>query len=556
MKPHLIAPSGITEQTGTDGGAANVAIQGRTEGGGVFLSASMSPEGHQETVIVGPRTAFGELAVASDVPGIQRSHFQYGFNTRLDRRVLTGSATFDKGTGVEKTLMIASTGTTPGSVAIGGSARREVYFAGNGKKVEFTARFTTPTEGTEQWMGLGDERDGLALGCNGTTVGLRHWYFGQFEIRQLEVTVAASAGENATVTLNGVAKTVALVNASANKSITANAIASADYSTTGGGWDAFSYTSGASVYVVFIARVTGPLIGTYTLASGTAAGTFTRTTAGVAPTVEWIPQSTWSYDVLDGSSTSENPNATNPSGFELDPTDLGVYKLSIQYLGNGDLLFYVENPANGQFSIVHLIARAGEFAQTSFGNMALPITLYASNGATSTNVKVATASYYAANEGERVLSGVSVPARNFRTGITSEVAIMSIHNPLVWGDEPNTIPLVVTNFDLTNTGGTGLAAWRFVRNAVRGTGATATSSFVKATDSPMMIDTAYTGTVTGGTDVAYAYQAPAQGTQRAFDFVNTDAGRIYPGETWTVCVAVTTGAGITCGAALNVRPDN
>jgi hypothetical protein len=531
---------------------------GQTEGGGVFVDQSMTAEGHGEVAIVAPRTAFGELAVAADVPGIQRSHFQYGYNSRLDRRRLTGSATFDRGTGTERTLMIASTGTTPGSVAIGGSARREVYFAGNGKKIEFTARFTTPTAGTEQWIAIGDERDGLGIGCNGADVGVRHWYFGQYEVRTLEITTAETGSATATITLNGIAKNVALVNASGNKMITANAIAAADYSSTGSGWDAYSYASGSSAYVAFVSRTAEALTGTYSLAStGAAAGTFARTVVGAAPTVDWILQSSWSYDVFDGSSSFESPNVQNPSGFDLDPTDLGVYKFSIQYLGNGDLLFFIENPANGQFCIAHLIARAGQFAQTSFGNMALPITLYASNGATSTDIKVATASYYAANEGERVLSGVAVPVANFRTGITTEVAIVSIRNPRVWNGEPNTIPLILTEFDLTNTGGTGLASWRLVRNATLGTDATATSSFSSPDpNSPLLVDTTFAGAITGGTNIAYAYQAPNQGTQRKFDFKSTDAGRVYPGETVTLLCSVNTGAGITSGGAFNVRTDH
>lgn len=530
---------------------------GQTEGGGVFVNQSISAEGHAEVAILAPRTAFGELAIAADAAGIQRSHFQYGFNSRLDRRRLTGSATFDRGTGTEKTLMIASTGTTPGSVAIGGSAKREVYFAGMGKKIEFTARFTTPTTGTEQWIAFGDERDGLGIGCNGSSFGIRHWYFGQYEVRTLEITTAATGTETATVTLNGVAVEVALVNASSNKNITANAIAKADYSSTGSGWNAYAYASGSSVYVVFVSRTAESLTGTFSLSStGGAAGTFSRTVAGAAPTVDWIPQTSWSYDRFDGTSSAEAPVTTNPSGFAIDPTDLGVYKFSVQYLGNGDLLFFVENPANGQFCAAHLIARAGEFAQTSFGNMALPMTLYASNGATSNDIRVATASYYVANEGDRTLSGVSVPVRNFRTGVNSEVAIVSIRNPLVWNGEPNTIPLIMTDFDLTNTAGTGIASWRIVRNATLGTGASATASFVQPdANSPMLIDTTYAGAVTEGVDFAYAYQAPNQGTQRKFEFKSTDAGRIYPGETITICCSVNTGAGITCGAAFNVRQD-
>lgn len=96
-----------------------------------------------------------------------------------------------------------------------------------------------------------------------------------------------------------------------------------------------------------------------------------------------------------------------------------------------------------------------------------------------------------------------------------------------------------------------------MRNVALGSNSTATSQFVQPDpNAPLLLDTTYAGAVVGGTVVAQHYQAPNQGTQRTFDHKGTDAGRLYPGETLTVCGSVNTGAAITCGASFAIRVDN
>lgn len=528
----------------------------RTEGGGVIRNQSITAEGHSEVSVLGPTTAFGEVAVASDSAIVQLQNFHLiDSNPRLIQSQKTAGASFQIGTGNERYLLIASTGAGAGGSVLGGSVRRVPYRAGQGSKIAFTARFTTPTAGTEQWAGLGDVCDGFAIGCNGTVVGLKHWRYGQREVRTLQVTVAAAGAETATVTLNGVTKTVALV--AGGLAITANALARADYSATGGGWDAYAITISGVYYVVFVSRTAAPLTGVYSLAStGVAAGTFARTTPGVVPTTDWIPQTDWNVDVFDGSSTFDAPNDANPSGMDLVPTNLNVFRLQFQYLGAGKVGFRIESTETGQLVLANILQWAGANTLSSFGTIALPIQLYASNGAVATDIKVATASIYGGVEGARQVTGPGSVVRNSKTGIGgTETAVFAIYNPLIVNGQYNTAPIVLSEIVLTNSGGNGIVNWRVVRNATLGSGATATSVFTQpSTVTPLLVDTTFSTGASGGEEVFATYQPPNTTSTRTFDIANADIGRLYPGESLVV-LASTPGSNITAAATATYRWD-
>lgn len=416
------------------------------------------------------------------------------------------------------------------------------YKAGEGSKALLTARFTTGTAGTTQFTGFIDVSDGVAFGYNGTSFGILYRSFGQQEIRTLTVTAAATGAETATVTLNGVTKNVALTNGTINA--TAQAIGSADYTTIGSGW--LAYAVGATV--VFLSDVAGSLNGTYSLTStGTAAGTFVQSNAGVTPTDTWIPQNTWNVDVCNGSSTPAIPNTSNPSGINLVPTNLQVYKFQVQYLGAGNLFFFVENPTNGQLSPVHLIQRAGQNTTTTFGNVNLPFGGYVGNGATANNMTFASACAYGATEGVRLITGPSISATATKTGITTEVPILTIRNDLTFNSVPNTCAIVMSFLNITNTGGNALGVWRVVRNA------TLTGALFSRVDAntPMSQDSSATA-LSGGTVVVSYPQAQGTTSARTFDPLATDAGRIFPGETLTFTLS-TTGSAMVGAVSVDSR---
>lgn len=76
---------------------------------------------------------------------------------------------------------------------------------------------------------------------------------------------------------------------------------------------------------------------------------FTSGPAG-AVTDNFTAKSSWNIDVCDGSNS-----ASNPSGFNLDPTKGSVFMIRYPYLGYGDVFFYVQNAATGKWIICHVI---------------------------------------------------------------------------------------------------------------------------------------------------------------------------------------------------------
>lgn len=141
----------------------------------------------------------------------------------------------------------------------------------------------------------------------------------------------------------------------------------------------------------------------------------------------WIAQTTWNVDQVN----SATPTATCPSGMLLDPAKLNVYGISYQWLGGGEIKFYVENPDTGSLILVHRIKYANQFTVTSILNPQLPCRLFVSNTSNATNVTAKSPSAMAFCEGspDEVLAQPGT-FRAKRTGITTtESAVMSVQSP-------------------------------------------------------------------------------------------------------------------------------
>ncbi len=114
-------------------------------------------------------------------------------------------------------------------------------------------------------------------------------------------------------------------------------------------------------------------------------------------TDNWIPQSAWNSDPLNGSGSSL---------MTLDPTRGNVYKIQYQWLGFGAINFFVENPALGSLSLVHQIKYSNSFTATTLFNPSLPLYIQAKNGTNNTNISVKVPSMAAFVEGELANTGL------------------------------------------------------------------------------------------------------------------------------------------------------
>jgi hypothetical protein len=359
-------------------------IVGQTDGG-QFLNVPVDEKGHLETSIHGPLLPFGSVHTEKLTPVFQTDAV-YGINSGQVSTTssLSGTAT------TNDSKFSVSTGTTSLAQASIQSRRRLRYRPGQGVIGRFTAKYTTPVPFSYQIAGYGHAEDGVYFGYKdiaGVTpeFGILYVNRGVREIQTLTITTGSSTAENVVVVLNNVGFDVPVTN-SGNIQRTVWEISHFDYD----GWTA--YPDGATI--VFVASSAGDKTGTFALTGTTAAGTFAETRTGADGTEEFIPQSTWNGDKLDGNGTS---------GVTLDPTKGNVFQINIQYLGFGAIDFKVEVVSGGNNPIwvtVHTLDNPNNLTTTSFANPSFPFTMAAYSAGSTTDLTVETGSFAGFVEGD------------------------------------------------------------------------------------------------------------------------------------------------------------
>ena len=107
-------------------------------------------------------------------------------------------------------------------------------------------------------------------------------------------------------------------------------------------------------------------------------------------TDNWIPQSSWNTDKFDG---------TGFSLVTLNPTQGSVYTIQYQWLGFGDIRFFIENPTTGEPTLVHIIRYSNAYTIPSIMNPTLPIMAQVINSTNSNNIVLKTSSAIGIVEG-------------------------------------------------------------------------------------------------------------------------------------------------------------
>lgn len=376
------------------------------------------------------KTAFGDALVG------QLSHevildFNYNINAALITVMANQSGTVTQA----DNMVVCSTTTNANSSGSIISKNICRYQPGHGSRSRFTALFTTGAANSTQIAGIGDESNGFFFGYNGTSFGILHRKNGSPEIRTLTITTASNTAENITITLDGDAATVPVLadgaDSASTRTLTANKIAEFDYSDIGRGWNAVA----VGPDVQFISWDSSSRTGTYTLSgASTAVGTFAQSIAGVAPTDDWTAQASWNGDdIFDGNGIS---------GVTIDPTKGNVYQISFQWLGFGLIEFYIEDPDDGEFHLVHAEAYANANTTPSLSNPSLPLCLAAENTSNTTNMVVKSSSMGAFTEGKSELIGLRTGTDASITlgATTTETPILTIRNKEIYQSKINRVP--------------------------------------------------------------------------------------------------------------------
>jgi hypothetical protein len=234
-------------------------------------------------------------------------------------------------------------------------------------------------------------------------------------------------------------------------------------------------------------------------------------------------QEDFNVDKLDG---------TGSSGMQIVPENLNVFKIAFQYLGAGEIDYYVEDPDTGRLFNFHYERFANENTKPSMLDSAFPLCILSKNTTNNTKITVKSASMGGFIEGrgsgvQHALqakdAAVSVPAGATYTNV------ITLKNNENFNGSKNKITAEIYGLSLASEGtGNSTTSWAIIKNASFGT----TPNYVD-TDSNESITSTFVSAVgvSGGRTMAI-YEI-ARDTN---EFENTKGINMfaYPGETLTL----------------------
>jgi len=144
----------------------------------------------------------------------------------------------------------------------------------------------------------------------------------------------------------------------------------------------------------------------------------------------WIPQSTWNYDTMLGGGAS---------GKILVPTNLNVYQIKFQYLGGGNIFYYVLNDFTGSWVLVHMVKNAGNLTAPNLRNPSMPVRFEARNTTNTSALVIKSASVGQFLEGQRRFLGPrgALDALNTSVADLTQTNIMAFRNATTFNGTPN-----------------------------------------------------------------------------------------------------------------------
>lgn len=536
----------------TFGAFDSTGLTGFTDGG-TKRNVPVTPEGHLEVAVHGPRLPFGSVHTENLHPVFQ-SDGVYGinaFSTISTTGLAVGTGSGSGTVAASGNRVICSTGTTQYSFASLQSRRRLRYRAGQGVVGRFAGYFSTPAASAVQVLGFGTSETTLAFGYNGTSFGILYSTGGVRELHTLTITTASTATNDYVVTLPNTATVNVTATDNGSTTQTAYEISKGTFP----GWKA-SARGSTVVFLKSSAGATGASFSLSQPSAGTpAAGTDATTTAGVSSTDTWIAQTSWNGDVLDGTGSS-----SNPSGVQLNPQYGNVYQVGVQYLGFGSITFAIEVATSGnnaEFVNVHTIRYPNTASSVSMSQPSFPFLAAASSAGSTTDVSVAVSSYAGFNEGKQVNLG---PRSSYRSSaaVTSSTSVFTplftVRNAITFASRAN--QTVVKLIDVGGSAkGNANAQTQFllVRDAAL-TGPVNFSQF--GSYSSTYWDTAATGMSTpANSDVIWS-RTVLESNDFEYAFRDEEI-TLQPGESVTLCVkSIAATATASCTGTLNVREDH
>jgi len=149
----------------------------------------------------------------------------------------------------------------------------------------------------------------------------------------------------------------------------------------------------------------------------------------------WIPQAQWNTDTMLGGTTS---------GKVLVPTNLNVYQVKFQYLGGGNIFYYVLNDYTGRWVMVHIVRNAGNLTAPNLRNPSMPVQLDVRNTTNTSALVIKTASVGQFLEGPRHFLGPrgAIDAVNTGVAATTQTNLFALRNAASYNG--------ITNYAITH----------------------------------------------------------------------------------------------------------
>jgi hypothetical protein len=288
-------------------------------------------------------SAYGDTSVINPTP-VAQLNAVYGLGDQADAFLATsGSYT------TTDAIFRCTTGTDPNGLS-GILSRRSVdYRPGQGLLCRFSCKFDDPVALNWQQAGFTSNTDSLMFTYDGLDFGILRAHSGFVEIQRLTVTTPAAGAENATIQVAGTNYTVPLT--AGTVQLNASEIATS--------LDAqvpLHHITSNDDTVCFVGFVGGPLTG-FTFSSATAVAAWSQETAGQTVNRVHVKQEDWNRDTVPW----------------FRPQKGNVYQIRAQWLGFGNVEFYVEDPDSGKLVLVHVLKYPNQYDLPSLGNPSLKV---------------------------------------------------------------------------------------------------------------------------------------------------------------------------------------
>lgn len=516
-------------------------IHGVTDGG-VPTAVPVTGEGHLEVAIHEPRLPFGSIHTES-IESVFQVDAVYGINSKLvttETGHLTAGVSSASVTGTDNVFK-CSTGTTALSYSVLQSRKRLRYRPGQGVIGRFAGLWDAGVVGSIVVAGFGTAESGFYFGYNGTEFGILHSTGGVREIQTLTVTTGSSHAENITVTLNGVAHTIAVTNSGSTVKTA--------YEISIGTYTGFTAEQVGST-VIFVAGSAGNKTGSFSVSGTSVVGSFAETLQGVASTDTWYAQADWNgADKLDGN---------GPSGATLDPTKGNVFQIGIQYLGFGSITFAIEAAYAGNnpdFINVHTIRYPNTASTPHVTQPSFPFTMSSYSAGSTTDVSVSVSSFFGGIEGDIMHNGPRHALVRDTNGFVGSTAstyypLFTMQNSREFGGRANQAVVNIRSISGAHDDATPVTFY-LLRDATL----VGTPNFTAfGNNSSVHWDVAATScTISDNDQIVLALQL-GQNSSAIHEFIDEHI-TLQPGEKITLAARAVTGTATYVNGSVNVRED-